>query len=328
MGEALFSSFNNSNRLGHFTAGLGSHLPGEIDQRSLVTPSPPQEQTIHINCLELLAATLAVQTFTQEKLSISILLGIGNMTTVVYINRKERTMSPTLPHMAKTLWLWCMERNISLEAQHLPGVMNSIADRIQSLVRQVRVETLTEHISENQLPPRSPINGPICKSPIQSAPKIFQLETRPSGHGDRYVHFDLVRSLQKVYANSPWNLISIVLSQVYNQSISELILIAPVWKAQAWYTLLLQRLVKVPILFPMSSEMIQKVCQNYLPNILPQLAVRAISGKDANIATFQEQLQTWSSPHGEKSHQSVLIPPPVNGQAGVMNGMEIPFVAI
>jgi len=47
--------FNNSSRLIHFTTGLGSHLQGEIDQRS-------QEQTIHINCLELLAATLAVQT--------------------------------------------------------------------------------------------------------------------------------------------------------------------------------------------------------------------------------------------------------------------------
>ena len=83
---------------------------------------------------------------------------------------------------------------------------------------------------------------------------------------------------QKVYANPPWNLIGRVLSQVYNQSLSELILIAPVWKAQAWYLLLLQRSVRVPILFPMSSEMIQSVCQNYLPDILPQLAVWVISG--------------------------------------------------
>ena len=53
--KLYFPSFNNSNRLGNFTAGLGSHLQGKIDQRSL-------EQTIPINCLELLAATLAVQT--------------------------------------------------------------------------------------------------------------------------------------------------------------------------------------------------------------------------------------------------------------------------
>ena len=48
------------------------------------------------------------------------------MTAVAYINRE---VSPTLSRMAKTLWLWRTERNVSLEAQHLPGVMNSIADR-------------------------------------------------------------------------------------------------------------------------------------------------------------------------------------------------------
>jgi len=133
---------------------------------------------------------------------------------------------------------------------------------------------------------------------------------------------------QKVYANPPWNLIGRVLSQVCDQSISELILIAPVWKAQAWYPLLLQRLVRVPILIPQSSEMMQSVCQNYLPDILPQLAVWVISGKDASVATFQEQLQTWSYPHGGKNHQNHTTPVSVNGQAGVMNGIEIPFVAL
>ena len=109
---------------------------------------------------------------------------------------------------------------------------------------------------------------------------------------------------QKVYVNPPWNLIGIVLSQVYNRSISELILIAPVWKAQAWCLLLLQRLIRVPILFPTSSEIIQSVCQNYLLDILPQLTMWVISGKDASVAIFQEQLQTWSSPHGGKSSKS------------------------
>jgi len=133
---------------------------------------------------------------------------------------------------------------------------------------------------------------------------------------------------QKVYANPPWNLIGRVLSKVCDQSILELILIAPVWKAQAWYPLLLQKLVRVPILFPVSSEMVRSVCQNYLPDILPQLAVWVISGKDVSVATFQEQLQIWSSPHGGKSHQSLVNPPSKNGQAGVMNRIEIPFVAL
>ena len=65
-------------------------------------PWSPQEQTLHINCLELLAATLAVQTFAKEKSGISILLRIDNTTAVAYINRKGGTVSPTLSNLAKT----------------------------------------------------------------------------------------------------------------------------------------------------------------------------------------------------------------------------------
>ena len=91
-------------------------------------PWSPQEQTLHINCLELLAATLAVQTFAKEKSRITILLKMDNTTAVAYVNRMGGTASPTLSQLTKDLWLWCMERNILLQA-HLPGVLNSIADK-------------------------------------------------------------------------------------------------------------------------------------------------------------------------------------------------------
>ena len=45
-----------------------------------------QEAEFHINCLELLAVTLAVQSFAKDKCKISILLRIDNTTAVAYIN--------------------------------------------------------------------------------------------------------------------------------------------------------------------------------------------------------------------------------------------------
>ena len=45
-----------------------------------------QEAELLINCLELLAATLAVQSFAKDKCKISILLRIDNTTAVAYIN--------------------------------------------------------------------------------------------------------------------------------------------------------------------------------------------------------------------------------------------------
>ena len=65
------------------------------------------------------------------------------------------------------------------------------------------METLTKDIPENQLPARSPVNRPIGKSPICSAPNICQLETRPLGHGDRCVHSDMVRSPPETLCEPP-----------------------------------------------------------------------------------------------------------------------------
>jgi len=134
------SNFPSLNRLGCFTAGLGSHLWGEIDQRS-------QEQSLHINCLELLAATLGVWTFAKGKLSISILLRINNMTAVVYINRKGGDSVPnSLTSGKDTVVVVHGEKH--LIGSPVPTRSHELRCRqgVQSLTRQIRVETLTENI--------------------------------------------------------------------------------------------------------------------------------------------------------------------------------------
>jgi len=45
-----------------------------------------QEQTMHINSLELLVATLAVKTFLKDTLEISVLFQLDNATAVTYVN--------------------------------------------------------------------------------------------------------------------------------------------------------------------------------------------------------------------------------------------------
>ena len=37
-------------------------------------------------------------------------------------------MSSTLTSLAKSLWLWALERDIVITAQHIPGVSNTAAD--------------------------------------------------------------------------------------------------------------------------------------------------------------------------------------------------------
>ena len=91
-------------------------------------PWSQQECLMHINCLELLAATLATKTFAKFRTAISISLRIDNTTAVAYVNNMGGTASKELVALTKDLWMWCLERNIQITAVHLPGVLNTIAD--------------------------------------------------------------------------------------------------------------------------------------------------------------------------------------------------------
>ena len=55
----------------------------------------------------------------------------------------------------------------------------------------------------------------------------------------------LVMDLFYGYANPPWNLVGRILLQVQAQRVT-IILVAPVWKTQAWYPTLLGMLMDLP----------------------------------------------------------------------------------
>ena len=84
---------------------------------------------IHINCLKLLAATIAMKTFVKNEVNITVLLLMDNQTAVAYINNLGRTIFAQAMILAKNLWTWSLERGLTLQAQYLPGMENLRADQ-------------------------------------------------------------------------------------------------------------------------------------------------------------------------------------------------------
>ena len=73
-----------------------------------------EEQSWHINCLELWAAILAIQYFAQDKWSVTILLMINSTTAMVHVNNMGVTMSELLAQLAeRSLDLVSSERHPS-----------------------------------------------------------------------------------------------------------------------------------------------------------------------------------------------------------------------
>ena len=97
------------------------------------------------------------------------------------------------------------------------------------------------------------------------------------------------------YANSLWCLILRTLSRIQREE-ARVLLIAPVWRTQPWYPLLIQVLVKIPRLLPKDKEMVISPTQKdfIMPMGVPQLAAWPLSGKSADQEAFQRELLIYS----------------------------------
>ena len=278
-------------------------------------PWSTQEKTWHINCLELLAATLALKTFVKDKKGVSVLLKIDNTSAVAYINNHGGTVSKELVSLTRDLWMWCLERNIHIQAQHLPGVdllnhradaeSRSMKDRSDWKLNQQTFRKINE------------LYGPL---------EVDLFASRLTNQCRRYAARSITDAflqdwtMVKGFANPPWNLISCVLRKTQTQG-TNIILVAPVWKAQPWYALLLSMLVDWPRLLP--RQLIRAQTES-IP-LDPQLAVWSISGRDSEAKAFQAKLRTSFSNHGGQRQTSHMTHFLGDGIAGVVNGVQIPF---
>ena len=91
-------------------------------------PWSKEEKKLHINALELKAAHLALKSVAKNKTDILVHIKMDNITAVAHINKMGGTKSPILNQITKEIWEFCLEREITLTAEYLPGLMNTKAD--------------------------------------------------------------------------------------------------------------------------------------------------------------------------------------------------------
>ena len=248
-----------------------------------------EEQRMHINCLELTAATLAVQAFAKDRSALSILLQLDNQTAVAYINHLGGTVSLQLAQLAKTLWFWALQRDIILSAQHIPGVTNQGEADAES---RMTVDRLDWKLSLEVFQRINAIWGPLeidlFASRLSSQLDRF-FSWRPDPRVEATDAFQQDWGPLKAYANPPWCLVGRVLRQVKAQQ-ARVILVAPVWRGQPWYPVLLEMLWDFPRWIPRSHDLFLRTSESVVMSFQPQLAVWPISGESLLVKTFQTGL--------------------------------------
>jgi hypothetical protein len=146
--------------------------------------------------------------------------------SATYVNKLGGTVSPRLNAIVRDLWLWCMNRGITMSAEHFPVVLNTVADE------------LFRHSF------RSSSAGAVVDLFVSRL--TTQLQRSAGDQTQRRRLWMLWTQLQgKTHVNPPWNLVGRVLNRVCQQKIT-LVLVVPVWKSynhgtrccwSAWWTL-------------------------------------------------------------------------------------------
>ncbi len=126
------------------------------------------------------------------------------------------------------------------------------------------------------------------------------------------------------YANPPWNLVGRVLTQVREQR-AQITLVAPTWKSQPWYPVLLGMLIREPLMLQRNHETIIPTHSVNQPHMTPQLAAWSVSGIDSAVKSFQRRLQGYSSHPGGRRQTSHMTHCSKSGYAGVIKGILIRF---
>ena len=88
----------------------------------------PEETTLHINHLELLAILYAMRDLITTLKGKSVLLMSDNATAICYLRKEGGTRSIPLYIVAKDILLLAHKSQITLRVKHIPGERNALAD--------------------------------------------------------------------------------------------------------------------------------------------------------------------------------------------------------
>ena len=287
--------------------------------------SQPESQ-LHINVLELMAAGLALKSFTKEKRKCHVHLRLDNTTAVAMITKMGTTRSPPLLQAAKHIWDYALQKEIILTAEHLPGVTNTLADKL-SRVFQDSSSWKLKKSAFNQL---QRLPGPWTMDMFADRLN-HQLEKYMSWKNDPNATqtdaFQTHWGALQGYAFPPFCLIDRCLAKVQRDQATVMI-IAPTWQNQTWYPTLLAMAIQNPILLPHQTDLLTNGRGQNHPLIEGRnlsLAEWTVSGKNSLKRDFQRNLPLPFYRAGNQGRNPLTIPPGTNGLAGAIAGRLIHF---
>ena len=289
------------------------------------------ERQLHINALELKAATFGVQSFAKDLTRGHIVIQTDNAVTVAYINKMGGNNSRLLCSLAQDLWSWCIQRQLTVAAEYLRGALNTVADFFsRHHVDNSNWRLLPRVFQDIQQSWEAPCTFDLFASTTNQQLQWYA-SWRPDPGATAVDALSLDWAEVQGYAVPPFSLIGRCVQKLQRQQVPCLVLVAPLWTGQPWFPLLLQTAISPPRLLPAEPELLTDPTGQIHPLIQAgtlHLAAWMLSGNVSTVRTFQRQLARSYLPHGG-GQQSGTTPQPLDsGVAGAVNRVTIPLLPL
>lgn len=197
----------------------------------------PQEMRLHINILETEAVIRAISEWADRLRGHAVVVRTDNTTAMAYINREGGTRSAVLTDRIWCLLSLCDRLGIALRAAHIAGSSNLVADALSRGMGDHEISLSQSWADRLFRMFGTPAVDLFASRRNHRLPRFCTRYPEPGAWAtDAFsVRWDGLY----VYAFPPLGLVQRVLT-VLSRSTATMLLIAPLWPNQPWFTLLLR----------------------------------------------------------------------------------------
>lgn len=290
--------------------------------------SHQETETMHINELELMASFLALKSFARgETPQQHVRVYVDNTVAMSCINKMGSSRSTSLNDITKSMWEWCIKRNIWLSAARIAGKDNVEADYES---RHVNEDT------EWQLDPE------ILRDAVDMlkyVPNIDLFASRLNTYCQRYVShrpdpgamaidaFTLNWIKWDFIAFPPFSLVCRVLKKIQQDKATGAVVV-PYWPTQTFFPLLMSLLIDYPVLLSSRKHLLRLPSQKDKVHPLHKklkIMVCLVSGVDMKNRAFQRKLPISSWHRGDQKPKELTLPTLINGKGTLIKDRWIRF---
>ena len=312
--DFTYSIFTDSSQSG-WGGTMGSHSTGGL--------WTSEERQLHINCLELKAVLLVLQSFCKNMRDVHLRIRSDNSVTVICIN-KQGSMKTPLNNITRDIWLFAIERGIWLSSEHIKGKDNTQADgesRANPDTEWKLKRTVFQAITDKFGVPTIDLFASRVNCQV---PRYFSWRADPTSAGVDSFLQHWTGGFNYIFP--PFSVIGQVLQKLQNET-AEAILVLPAWSTACWFSQVLHMCITCPLLLPVTDDLLTLPGTDRVHPLLNKLHLTAfrVSGNSSKCMAFQKRLLTSSCAHGKIQRSPNMGVISHSGCIFAVNGALIPF---